>query len=84
MKGYEMNQGEYDALLEAAATPGVFTGGMLTGYSPAKHALEKVWSGMAARLAFKEGTMIPSKTGGPMVFMAEPQSFTDERTTEGK
>ena len=79
MKRYTMTIDELEALKKAAATPGVFTGGILKGYNPAKAALEKLWQEMGERYGFDWETIQPV-SGEPMeVFEAKEHELKATR-----
>jgi len=71
MKRYTMTAEELEKLKKAAATPGVFTGGILAGYDPAKEAIEKLWREMGVRYGFDWETVQPVDGQPPRVFQAE-------------
>ena len=70
---YRMTDEELNELLKAAQTPGVFTGGILAGYDPARAASEEVWQRLGDKYGFQWRTArsIPGQL--PMFFEAEPK-----------
>ncbi len=75
MTHYTMTQDEYDALVKAARTPGVFTGGILAGYNPARVASEKLWQEMGKKYGFDWTTVRALGVNAPqMDFTAESET----------
>lgn len=74
MKRYTMTQEELDALHRAAVTPGVFLGGPLAGYNPARSASEKLWEEMGEKYGFLWETARAASGSGNDTFEAEPKT----------
>lgn len=72
MKSYRMTQDELTELKKAAATPGVFTGGILAGYDPAGEASKVVWKKLAAKYGFVWDTARKPVAGDARDFDAIP------------
>ena len=70
---YTMTEDELKSLVMAAQTPGVFLGGPLAGFDPARSASEKCWEVMGDRYGFDWRTVAPVAGEGNRVFTAEPR-----------
>jgi hypothetical protein len=79
MQRYEMTTEELDALRKAASTPGVFVGGILKGYDPARAASERVWREMGRKYGFDWRSVRGPDSGEPKtVFYAKPAADREE------
>jgi len=67
---YTMTDDELGALRNAARRTGVFTGGVLAGFDPARAASEKLWKEMGEKYGFKWRT-VRGSGGDPKTFEAE-------------
>lgn len=74
MKRFEMNERELTNLIKAAATPGVFGGGILAGFNPAEVASKKEWETLGLKYGFNPDTAAPGSESEnePRIFYAEP------------
>jgi exodeoxyribonuclease VIII len=74
MKRFEMNEQELTRLIKAAATPGVFQGGLLDGYNPAEVASNKEWETLGKKYGFDHSTVAPGSESEhePRIFYAQP------------
>ena len=81
---YTMTQDEFDALKKAASIPGVFTGGILAGYNPARAASEKLWQKMGEKYGFDWNTVraVSAGSGTQMEFTAEPKPRLPQRGSD--
>ena len=74
MKTFCMTQDELEGLSQAARTPGVFLGGILQGYSPARSASDAIWRRLGDKYGFDWQTAKPVPGQPQHVFQAEPSS----------
>lgn len=81
MKRYVLTPDELRDLIEAARTPGVFLGGPLRGYDPAREASERAWQSLGERHGFDWRTVHPVAGMDDRYFEAEPLVVEKDATT---
>jgi len=70
-KRFTMTEEEFKSLQEAARTPGVFLGGPLAGFDPARAASEDLWKKMGQKYGFRWQSVRPVAGQPQTVFEAE-------------
>lgn len=70
-KVFKMTKAELESLYAAAQTPGVFLGGPLAGYNPARERSEEIWKSLGDKYGFKWETVAPAGRD-QQIFLAEP------------
>ena len=81
---YVMTEKELDTLYKAARTPGVFLGGVLAGYNPARSASEKVWKRLGKKYGFEWTSVRPIVGESDRVFQATPKETPTDAAGEDR